>query len=293
MPPEDFKSDLTYRTISIRADGPGTIDAEKRSVEAIGATEDPVEVFDYERYAVVPEILLMSGCQLPAARQVPLLDTHMRYATQDVLGSYREMKVDGDKLIGRAFFSEVAEAAGPWTKIREGHLTDFSVGYRVNESRWIPDKEKQSINGREFTGPMRVVTKWTPRELSVCPIGADQRAKARSLTTKKEHEEMDKLREFLVLLGMPAESTDDQLRAFMDNIKARLLAPQAPEKKTVAADPEAERAAAVVEERKRITEIGAMCRKFGLPDEAARKLIDEGASLDKARVVVMDHLATV
>jgi hypothetical protein len=36
-----------------------------------------------------------------------------------------------------------------------------------------------------------------------------------------------------------------------------------------------------------------MCRKFGLPDEAARKLIDEGASLDKARVVVMDHLATV
>jgi len=292
MPPEDdFRSDLTYRTISVRADGPGSIDAEHRSVEAVGATEDPVEVFDYERYAVVPEILLMSGCRLPESRQVPLLDTHMRYAANDVIGSYREMRLDSDKLMGRAFFSEAPEAAGPWTRLREGHLTDFSVGYRVHSSAWIPENEQQNIGGREYTGPLRVVTQWTPRELSVCPIGADQRAKARSLTNIQKEQDMDKLREFLVSLGMPADANDEKLRAFQDTVRQRAVEKQAekpdpPEP----VDPEKARADGARAERERIGEIDGMCRTWSVPEEMARKLVDEGKSVDAARADVMDWL---
>jgi hypothetical protein len=284
---------LTYRTLSIRQDGPGTIDTETRSVEVIGATEDPVEVFDYERYAIVPEILLMSGCQIPTTRQVPLLDTHMRYESKDVLGSYRDMKIEGDKLLGRSYFSKVPEAEGSWIRVQEGHLTDFSVGYQVNESIWIPEKEKQSVAGREFTGPLRVVTKWTPRELSVCPIGADQRAKARSYTTPKEKdEEMDKLREFLALLGMPAEATDEQMRAFMDGIIERAAKKPEPKKDQESkAYPEKERAEAVRAERARITEITAMCRQFEMPEKEVTRMIDEDVDIHKARELVMKHLA--
>lgn len=284
---------LTYRTLSIRQDGPGTIDTENRSVEVIGATEDPVEVFDYERYAIVPEILLMSGCQIPATRQVPLLDTHMRYESKDVLGSYRDMRIEDDRLMGRSYFSKAPETEGTWVRVQEGHLTDFSVGYRVNESIWIPEKEKQSVAGREYTGPLRVATNWTPKELSVCPIGADQRAKARSYTTHKEKdEEMDKLREFLALLGMPAEATDEQMRAFMDEIKTRAAKKPEPKKDPEPkADPDKERAEAVRAERERITEINSMCRQFDMPEKEVTRMIDEDVDIHKARELVMKHLA--
>lgn len=284
---------LTYRTLSIRQDGPGTIDTENRSVEVIGATEDPVEVFDYERYAIVPEILLMSGCQIPATRQVPLLDTHMRYESKDVLGSYRDMRVEGGNLLGRAYFSKAEEAEGTWTRIQEGHLTDFSVGYRANESIWIPENEKQTVAGREFSGPLRVTTKWTPKELSVCPIGADQRAKARSyINPKEKDEEMDKLREFLALLGMPAEATDEEMRAFQDGIIEKANRKPEPKKDPESkADPEKERAEAVRAERERITEISAMCRQFEMPEKETKRMIDEDIDIHKARELVMKHLA--
>jgi hypothetical protein len=286
----EMKSDLTYRTISLRADAPGTLNTEDRSVEAVGSTEDPVEVFDYERWEIIPEVLLMSGCILPANRQVPLLDTHMRYQTQSVIGSYRGMKIETDSLLGRAHFSAAPEAEGPWTKVREGHLTDFSVGYRVGEAVWIPAGEKQKIKGRDFDGPLRVVTKWTPRELSVCPIGADQRAKARSIPTK-EKDKMDELRKFLVSLGMKEDATDDEMRAFQAEIKRKATeAPKAPETPAKPVDTDAERAEAVRAERARITEISEMCRTWEVPTETVSKLIDEGQTVDAAREQVMAYL---
>lgn len=284
---------LTYRTLSFRADGPGTINAENRSVEVIGATEDPVEVFDYERYAIVPEILLMSGCEIPDTRQVPLLDTHMRYESKDVLGSYRDMKIEGDKLLGRSYFSNSPETEGTWIRVQEGHLTDFSVGYRVKESIWIPENEKQSVSGREFKGPLRVVTRWTPKELSICPIGADQRAKARSYIPPITKEKEMTLREYLILLGMSAEATDEEMRAFMDGIRARALKKETPAAKTDPVDVEKERAEAQRAERGRITEISAMFRSIdGAPAELEQRMITEGKNIDEARKAAMDWIVS-
>ncbi len=148
--PEPDKS-MAYRELSIRKDAagiPATLDTENRSVEVIGATEDPVEVFDYERYETVLEILLMDGVELPKSRQVPLLDTHNRWdGTSSVLGSFREMKTENGQLTGRATFTSAPEAESPYTKLREGHLTDFSVGYRVIDSEYIPNGEKRTIKG--------------------------------------------------------------------------------------------------------------------------------------------------
>ena len=127
---------MNYRTmpLGLRADGaPSTLNADARSVEVIGATEQPVDVFDFERWEVVSEVLLMAGCEMPKNRQVPLLDTHWRGDTTSVLGSYRDMAVAGDQLTGLVVFSSVTEAEAPFTKLREGHLTDFSVGYRPVE----------------------------------------------------------------------------------------------------------------------------------------------------------------
>ncbi len=153
-------------------------------------TENPVEVFDYERWEIVREVLLMSGCQRPASRQIVLCDTHQRYDTSSVIGSARNLEIQGPQLVSRAFFSSVPEAEGPYTKVREGHLTDFSIGYRVQKAVWIPENETGVVDGRTFEGPLRVATSWVPRELSVCPIGADDMAKVRAdaRTTKPPKE---------------------------------------------------------------------------------------------------------
>ena len=179
---------LSYRKIALALDKgkPKTLDEENRSVQVIGTTEQPVTTYDWQTGQSIDEILLMSGAELPKNKQVPLLDTHYRWDTASVLGSYREIITADDQLLGRAFFSTVEEAESPWIKVKEGHLTDFSVGYRTVKSAsvMIPAGEKAKVKGREFTAgperPLVIRTRWSLKELSVVPIGADDRAKARS-----------------------------------------------------------------------------------------------------------------
>ena len=220
--------DMRYRTMSIRLAGdgtPATLDADSRSFEVIGATEAPVEVFDYERLEVVPEILLMDGCEMPGNRQVPLLDTHNRWDTASVLGSYRQMDVAKDQLVGRVFFSNTTEAESPYTKAREGHLTDFSVGYRVIESQWVDAGQKATVRGRSFEGPLRVTTRWRVKELSICPIGADEAAKARSQQppsspNHKEQKTMDpRLEAYLESRGLSKDADEAAAWTFLDQLR--------------------------------------------------------------------------
>lgn len=266
---------MSYRTMSVRlskdGEGPATLDAETRSFEVIGATEDPVEVFDYDRWEVVPEILLMEGCEMPAGRQVPLLDSHARQNIASVLGSFRQMKAAGGQLVGRVFFSASKEAESPYIKAREGHLTDFSVGYRVVDSQWVPGGERAVIRGRSFEGPVRVTTRWRVRELSICPIGADESAKARSVTRQNtgDKKPMDpRLRTYLEKRGLAQGATEDEAWAFLTNLD------------------DGRDAAA---ERERIISIEAVCRRAGHP-ELADQLIRDGVPFEQARSRVMDRV---
>lgn len=176
---------------------PSTYNNKERSVRAVVATEAPVNVFDFERFEVVPEILLMAGMSPIRSDQVPLLDSHSRVSVSDVLGSARNFQVNGSALESDVFFS--SDDAGQHTaaKVRDGHLTDFSIGYAVSESHWIDAGEAKEIAGRNFEGPLRVVTKWEIRELSITPIAADKNAKARSEKTgelEMSKAEQDKIR---------------------------------------------------------------------------------------------------
>lgn len=246
---------MNFRTLSIQADAagrPSSLDEKSRSVEVIGATEAPVDVFDFERFEIVPEVLLMSGCEMPKNRQVPLFDTHQRFdGTGSVLGSYREMLTDGDQLVGRVHFSSVATAEDPWIKLREGHLTDFSAGYRPVESTWVPDGEKAVIKGRSYEGPVKVTTRWRVKELSICPIGADDHAKARSENNNHPHNGEK---------GKKTMPVSDEERQEIQRI-----------------------------ERERVTEIRAMCEHHNC-EHLADGMISDESSLDVARAAVLNHL---
>lgn len=162
---------------------PASLDEASRSVEVIASTEAPAMVMDWERWEVVPEVLLMSGLNMPPSGQVPLLDSHSRDSAARVLGSFRGGQITatelGPALVGRCCFSSVKEADDAFVKVKEGHVTDVSVGYEVNAYVWIEEGKAAVVEGESYTGPMRVVTDWSLAEVSLCPIGADANAKFR------------------------------------------------------------------------------------------------------------------
>ncbi len=220
--PEAQGDGLQTRQHAIRMepDGrPSTFDREARTVELILATEEPVPVYDWE-YGSIGEVLLMSGLKLPASRQVPLQDTHDRYTVRSTVGSVRNIRVEGDQVVGTAHFSRVADAEDAMTKVEEGHITDFSVGWRQLKAVRIPKNESQIIAGRTFTGPLRVVTSWAIKEESIVPIGADERAKARSAGAAYQDTEEksmnEKLRKALEALGLRTGATDDEAWHFFE-----------------------------------------------------------------------------
>ncbi len=163
---------------------PASLDPERRTVEMIGATEVPALVMDWERFDLVREVLAMSGCQIPPIGQVPLLDSHSRESVFKILGSYRECRVEtgatGPELVGRAWFSGTKEGQEAFCLVREGHLTDVSVGYEVKEHIWIEPGQTCVFEGKTYEGPLRIATRWQVGELSLCPIGADAQAKVRA-----------------------------------------------------------------------------------------------------------------
>jgi len=248
------KDNLSYRANPIQTAGfPSTLDEKSRSVEIVATTEEPVEVFDFERFEVVPEVLLMSGAELPKNRQVPLLDAHRRFDAASVIGSVRDLKPENSQLMGRAYFSSVQDVESIWTKLREGHVTDFSVGYRSIKSQWVPEGESYNYEGRSFEGPVKVTKRWRLKEVSVVPIGADELAKART----------------------EARSESESVKREQQGDKNKM------EKSEIQKIQEAE--------RQRVIEITAMCRSLGF-EELTNNLINEGTSIETARKIVLDKV---
>ena len=163
----------------------GSYDKKSRSVSVVAATENPVPVYDMD-LGRADEVLLMSGLKLPDNQQVPLCDNHDRGSVAQILGSARDFQTVGSSLECRVYFSDDTDGRSAENKVRDRHISDVSVGYIVSHSVFVPDGEKQFISGREFKGPVKVVTSWQLKELSLTVIGADQSAKIRSENYKKD-----------------------------------------------------------------------------------------------------------
>lgn len=226
---------IRYRAFDV-AVSPTSIDEDKRSVEAVLASDTPVDELDYDRWEVVPTVLLMSGCQMPKDRSIVLLDAHSRSGpvAGNIKGSARDLRAEGGNLVGRLEFAGLA--ADEWTLVREGHLKAVSIGRTDKKSVFVPENQTQRFDGRDFKGPVRVVTSWIPREVSLVPIGADPTAllrefqesnnrepenepggsgeNERSAQQKKGSPKMDRfLKLALVARGMKSDLSDEQIVA--------------------------------------------------------------------------------
>ena len=174
------------------------IDEKTRSIRTVIATEDPVVVYDWERWQPIREILLINGVRYPDNNQVVLLDNHSRWeGVKAVKGSTRDIEVNNNELIGRTYFAATDDVENDWIKTRDGHITDVSAGYRT-----IPDKsviikpgETAVVEGKRYKNDygdgldLVIRIESYLKEVSLTPIGADERAKFRSEISEPENKE--------------------------------------------------------------------------------------------------------
>jgi len=200
---------------------PGSIDLDDHTVEAVLGTERTCLSMDLKTRKSFLEVYLMSGAVLP--QQVPLCDTHSRDSTSKVLGSVRTIRVEGDELVGRLFVA--SSEYGVWAKIRDKHLTDCSWGVQPLETVEIKPGKTQEIQGRSFTAPadrsLFVHSKWRLREVSITPIGSDDRAKIRSLFLPGTHSMTELIRKWLEEnFKLRADASDEEAQTMWDALPA-------------------------------------------------------------------------
>lgn len=274
MPPDKSGAQYAYRvgkTDSPSADKP---------LRIILASETPVRVFDYEEWEIVDEVLRMDGLEFP--KQVPLLNSHDRTEARSVVGSIRELAIVGDRLEGEAYFASTEQAQEIRQLYEEGHLTDFSIGFQADEVMRVKRGETTTIQGRSYKGPIRIITKSRAKEGSAVAIGADEHAKVlRECPALRAYlypdqcmkeKEMKTIRNFCLTRGMPADTPDDEVMAWMEtNLRSAAEDPPAPPAEDPPAPPAED---AVRAERLRASKITDMCSRANLSQAQAASYIN-------------------
>ena len=242
----------------------------QRKIRARFVTEDPVDVLDRESWEIIREVLTMRGMVLPSNKQVPFFDSHDRSdGCRSMLGSCRNMQDIGDGTgEADAYFSSLPQAQDVATLAREGHLTDLSVGYKVDPkaTQWIEPGLKGVVDGKEYdntgsTKRMAIRTTWYPFEISTTPIGADARTKYR----EAPHEDNNNSQRSNQMPEEKVVATPASANADQENVRAAQLQ-------------EAARKEGAEAERARTTEIETSGREMGLSDEEYRKFITDGTN---------------
>lgn len=314
LPPRSDSDALVYRTVQMRADAGA--DEEARTVPVVIATENPVRVFDYQRFDVVDEVLLMDGLNHP--RQLPFVDSHDRSSVSNILGSLRDLEADTERgeFRGVAHFGTSARSDQAFRDVMDGHLTDLSIGFKPQRTERIDAGDKKTIRGREFVGPINVVTKSRAVEGSLAIVGADPASKVGAMRAYTDpelarEEAMDKeLRDLLIERGMAADLDDkaalDWMREHFPKAAERAEEkPAEPQPAPVAPQPAAATAAdsertvqdavtrALRDENTRRKAIRELVTMHGLEDGQAmiERHIEAGSTIADVQTDVLQSLA--
>ena len=253
---------------------PSTLNVEDRTVEVVWTTGARRKRASWSGGDYFEELSLAPGhVRLDRLNNgAPLLDTHDSLGLRNVMGVVERAWLNGSE--GRALvrFSRRDAVEPIFQDVRDGILRNISVGYKTHRTE------------RDETGqlPVERAVDWEPYELSLVPIPADAGAQVRSeeapATQPSEQERSMTLPENGVQAPEPTQETQTRAAA------PAAPAPAAPAPAAPAVDVEAIRA----EERRRAAGILDAARKLEVDEDFARKLIEQGVSLDEARGQLID-----
>lgn len=137
------------------------------------ATGAPVERYDWLSGSNYTERLSMESGAVRLERMnkgQSVLDTHHSYSLEDVLGHVVEgsVQLTGGELRGTIMVT--SESA--WAKVKIGSVRSLSIGYKVH--RW------EITEATATEKQIRLAVEWTPYEVSLVPLGADENARIES-----------------------------------------------------------------------------------------------------------------
>lgn len=163
------------RDAEVRA---GSFDQASNSIDVIfttGATVRRVSWMDGE----FDEELVVNNSSVRLDRLnsgAPFLDTHGQWSLEDVIGSVvrGSANIKDGKGYAKILLSSAPDAADRVARIKEGTVSNISVGYRIHAVE-TTDREGQT--------PLRRVIDWEPWEISAVPIPADPGAQVRAAST--------------------------------------------------------------------------------------------------------------
>jgi len=296
------------RTVSLRLVGDqevqGTVDMEARTTELCFVTEAPIDMW----YGT--EILsLTPGAMRTGVRQLtmPLLFNHDMC---DLLGVVESISVDADRR-GRAKVRFGKDERGEWAmqQVADGVLLNVSFMYRV--FKWVEDVDSEVYTAID----------WEPYEISFVTVPADPNAgQGRSaqpdtengVQIERQARSAASTPPVQAAAGVPAAPvaqlplTTPELESSMPaRNKRHTLREQATDgttgsaggtattTTTLPAEPRAGDAAQLaqrgaLDERTRISEIEALCRKYDLSADLRTSMIQRGASVEEARLTAAD-----
>lgn len=215
----------------------------------------------------------------------PVLNSHRSWDLKDVLGRI----IDADETHCTMRFSERDDVKGIWQDIRTGILGNVSVGYFVHRYADVtPDGDKTKV--------LRAID-WEPFEVSVVPVGADAGAGIRSQQTNhctivdERAANIDKGQN----MDKDLKDQKDTRGADPANPAPAATPAPAPAATPPAADTRSAQEvaqAAVAAERTRSAEIRSLVASVGLASEVADGLVNDGSTIEQARKLVLDKLAT-
>jgi len=113
---------------------------------------------------------------LSAMDGAPVLDHHQARSVGNVLGRVEAPRLDNGQVRARLRFSARDDVAGIVQDVRDGIISDVSVGYSVQKWR----------DASTGTTRARVAERWRPVEVSLVTVGKDPSAGVREMDTETE-----------------------------------------------------------------------------------------------------------
>lgn len=166
------------RDAEVRA---GSFDEKTNTIDVIWTTGATVRRFSWmdgefdEELIVSPNAVRLDRLNAGA----PFLDTHGQWSLNDVIGSVVRgtARIEGGKGLATVKLSSAVDAVDRVARIKEGTVSNISVGYRIHAV------ERKEMDGKV---PLHRVVDWEPWEISAVPIPADPGAQVRSGGKKPE-----------------------------------------------------------------------------------------------------------
>jgi hypothetical protein len=270
-------------TLQIRAGfEPKTIDKEKRTIEVVWSVgkkglRRTWGGSYFEQLSMDPGHVKMERL---ASGNAPLMDAHDQWSgCSAVIGVVEDAKIENGVGTARVRFADTQDVETIWRKIETGILKNVSVGYNVTRYERQPQADGEDI-------PTYLAVDWEPAEISIVPVGFDDRAVVRGkdnpgtrcVFTTDFQERKEETQDMKPEQERSTTTTQSPAPATQPSVDVEKERKEAGEKAAAA-------------ERSRQAEIRKLATRHNLPAEFADKLCNEGTPVDQARELVLDELA--